>query len=121
MDHFQVTPNMSTYLFAFMVSDYQARGDINDLAVITRPQDYSNSELSYNASKRVRDAYGELFRQDYKDLGNEVLLHANSPRFPHNGMENWGLIIYRCVAISHLALDTTESFFNPSPYASLQP
>ncbi|XP_017873372.1 PREDICTED: membrane alanyl aminopeptidase [Drosophila arizonae] len=94
MDHFQVTPFMSTYLLAFMVAESQARGNLSDLAVVSRPQDYSNSEFSYNVAQRARDAYDKLFQHPYKELGNEALLHAASPRFPHNGMENWGLIIY---------------------------
>ncbi|TDG43475.1 hypothetical protein AWZ03_010120 [Drosophila navojoa] len=94
MDHFQVTPVMSTYLLAFMVAESQARGNLSDLAVVSRPQDYNNSEFSYNVAQRARDAYDKLFQHPYKELGNEALLHAASPRFPHNGMENWGLIIY---------------------------
>lgn len=95
MDHFQVTPVMSTYLLAFMVAESQARGNLSDLAVVSRPQDYSNSEFSYNVAQRARDAYDKLFQRPYTELGNKALLHASSPRFPHSGMENWGLIIYR--------------------------
>lgn len=78
-----------------MVSEYRARGNISEIAVITRPEDYNKTEFSYNVARSVLDAYGDLFQHSYKDLGNQVLLHATTPRFPHNGMENWGLIIYK--------------------------
>ncbi|XP_032291603.1 membrane alanyl aminopeptidase [Drosophila virilis] len=100
-DHFDVTPPMSTYLLAFMVSEYRARGNISEIAVITRPEDYNKTEFSYNVAKSVLDAYGDLFQHSYKDLGNQILLHATTPRFPHNGMENWGLIIYKDTVLEH--------------------
>ncbi|KAH8358869.1 hypothetical protein KR093_002955, partial [Drosophila rubida] len=94
VDHFDVTPIMSTYLLAFVISEYQARGSPSDLAIYSRPEYYSKTEDSYNIGQRVVAAYNEVFKMPYKQLGNEVLQFATSPRFPHNGMENWGLIIY---------------------------
>ncbi|XP_017073644.2 aminopeptidase N [Drosophila eugracilis] len=94
VDHFEETPVMSTYLLAFMVANYSARGNVSELAVLTRPEFYNNTEFSYHVGQQVVSAYDELFKLPYAELGNEVLQYASSPRFPHNGMENWGLIIY---------------------------
>ncbi|XP_037728260.1 aminopeptidase N-like, partial [Drosophila subpulchrella] len=94
VDHFEETPVMSTYLLAFMVASYSARGNVSDFAVLTRPEFYNHTEFSHQVGQRVIPAYGDLFRIPYAELGNEVLQYASSPRFPHNGMENWGLIIY---------------------------
>ncbi|XP_070852188.1 aminopeptidase N isoform X2 [Drosophila suzukii] len=94
VDHFEETPVMSTYLLAFMVASYSARGNVSDFAVLTRPEFYNHTEFSHQVGQRVIPAYGELFQIPYAELGNEVLQYASSPRFPHNGMENWGLIIY---------------------------
>ncbi|XP_017124104.1 aminopeptidase N [Drosophila elegans] len=94
VDHFEETPVMSTYLLAFMVANYSARGNVSEFAVLTRPEFYNNTEFSYTVGQQVLPAYDELFQLPYAELGNEVLQYASSPRFPHNGMENWGLIIY---------------------------
>ncbi|KAL7727957.1 hypothetical protein ACLKA6_019516 [Drosophila palustris] len=93
-DHFDVTPIMSTYLLAFVISEYQARGDVSSFAVVSRPEYYSKTEFSFKVGERALAAYDAEFEQPYKQLGNELLLFASSPRFPHNGMENWGLIIF---------------------------
>lgn len=97
MDYFEPTPPMSTYLLAFIVSEYQARGNLSEFAVVSRPEYYNNTKFSFDIGEKVLKAYDELFQQPYKTLGNELLLFASSPRFPHNGMENWGLIIFRLV------------------------
>ncbi|KAH8312687.1 hypothetical protein KR044_012175, partial [Drosophila immigrans] len=94
VDHFAVTPIMSTYLLAFVISEYQARGNPDTFAIYSRPEYYSKTEFSYNVGGRVLAAYNELFQLPYKQLGNEVLQFTSSPRFLHNGMENWGLVIY---------------------------
>ncbi|KAH8358870.1 hypothetical protein KR093_002954, partial [Drosophila rubida] len=94
MDHFDVTPIMSTYLVAFVIANYQARGNISDFAVLSWPEYYNYTEFSYNVGKRVLAAYNELFSISYKQLGNEVILFASAPLFDIEGMENWGLVIY---------------------------
>ncbi|XP_002012781.2 aminopeptidase N [Drosophila persimilis] len=94
VDHFEVTPAMSTYLLAFIIAEYTARGNVSEFAVLTRPEFYNKTEFSFQVGQRVVAAYDELFQQPYASLGNDVLQYATSPRFPHNGMENWGLIIY---------------------------
>jgi len=73
---------MSTYLLAFMVANYSARGNESELAVLTRPEFYDNTEFSYHVGEQVVSAYGELFQSPYAELGNDVLQYASSPRFP---------------------------------------
>lgn len=85
---------MSTYLLAFVVSEYQARGN-SSLSILTRPAYYNYTEFSYSVAERVLPAFGELFQQSYQQLGNELLQYATTPRFPHNSMENWGLVIFK--------------------------
>ncbi|KAH8293817.1 hypothetical protein KR054_004930, partial [Drosophila jambulina] len=94
VDHFKETPVMSTYLLAFMIAGYEARGNVSEFAVLTRPEFYNYTEFSYHVGQQVLPAYEQLFQSPYQQLGNDVLQYASSPRFPHNGMENWGLIIY---------------------------
>ncbi|KAH8341862.1 hypothetical protein KR059_002704 [Drosophila kikkawai] len=94
VDHFLETPVMSTYLLAFMIADYSARGNVSQFAVLARPEFYNYTEFSYHVGLQVVTEYEKLFQSPYQQLGNDVLQYASSPRFPHNGMENWGLIIY---------------------------
>ncbi|TDG38716.1 hypothetical protein AWZ03_014862, partial [Drosophila navojoa] len=93
-DLFEVTPIMSPYLLAFVVSEYQMRGN-STLSIHTRPAYNKYTEFSYSVAERVLPAYGELFQQPYQELGNDVLQYATTPRFPHNSMENWGLVIFK--------------------------
>ncbi|KAH8312686.1 hypothetical protein KR044_012172, partial [Drosophila immigrans] len=95
VDHFDVTPIMSTYLLAFVISEYRARGDPNELAIYTRPEFYNYTEFSYNVAQRVLPFYSLVFNQSYAELGNNLYQYATTPRFPHNSMENWGLVIFK--------------------------
>ena len=86
---------MSTYLVAFMVTtNFKIRGD-STYAVITHADVYDYTQFSYVAGEKIIDAYGSLFNRTYEELGNPLMQMAGSPKFPHNGMENWGLTIYR--------------------------
>ncbi|XP_062123712.1 aminopeptidase N-like [Drosophila sulfurigaster albostrigata] len=96
VDHFDITPIMSTYLLAFVISEYQARGNLSEFAILSAPENYNYTEFSYNVGERVIAAYNELFQMPYKQLGNEVLLFATKPwTLNNNNMENWGLIIFK--------------------------
>ncbi|XP_034112596.2 aminopeptidase N-like [Drosophila albomicans] len=95
VDHFDVTPIMSTYLLAFVISEYRARGDPNELAIYTRPEFYNYTEFSYNVTQRVLPFYSLVFEQSYEELGNKLFQYATTPQFPHNSMENWGLVIFK--------------------------
>ncbi|XP_017846843.1 aminopeptidase N-like [Drosophila busckii] len=95
MDHFEITPIMSTYLLAIVVSEYKARGDSQKLAIYTRPEWYNYTEFSYQVAQRVQPAYDAYFGTSYEQLGNPIYQYASTPRFPYNSMENWGLVIFK--------------------------
>ncbi|EDV92816.1 membrane alanyl aminopeptidase [Drosophila grimshawi] len=93
-DQFDVTPIMSSYLLAFIISEYKARGN-STLAIYTRPSYYDHTSFSYSVAERALPAFNELFQQPYQELGNEVFQYATTPIFRHNSMENWGLVIFK--------------------------
>lgn len=97
MDHFEATPRMSSYLLAFVISDFTARGNAT-LSIIARPEYYEKTEFSHNVAQRTIAAYDTHFQLPYKDLGNSIMQKVATPAFPHNGMENWGLVIYKYVS-----------------------
>lgn len=84
---------MSTYLVAMIVSEFIPRGK-DTLFIIARPEYYNKTEFSYNVSSEILSAYNQLFGVPYTDLGNPILQKASLSKFIHNGMENWGLMIY---------------------------
>lgn len=87
---------MSTYLVAFLVSDFEGRyNEDGSFAVISRPEYINKTEESFDIGQNVLHAYEDLFRIKYKDMGNELFQMASVPTFTHNGMENWGLILYK--------------------------
>nr|XP_014098415.1 aminopeptidase Ey [Bactrocera oleae] len=94
LDIFAATPPMSTYLFAFLLSEHEQYGS-DDLKVITRAEYQNYTLFAYEVAERAIKAYDEYTRQPYKQLGLPLMQLAGSPKFPHNGMENWGLIIYK--------------------------
>ncbi|KAH8358871.1 hypothetical protein KR093_002953, partial [Drosophila rubida] len=94
VDHFDVTPIMSTYLLAILISKFQARGNLSDFAVLAPPEYYNYTEFSYTVGETLVAAYGELFQMPYKELGNEVLRFASAHWTKGMAMENWGLIIF---------------------------
>ncbi|XP_054725813.1 aminopeptidase N [Anastrepha obliqua] len=93
LDRFAATPPMSTYLVAFIVSEFVKHGS-DDLKFITRTEYENKTEFAYQVAERSIKAYGEYTQQPYKELGLRIMQKAGSPKFPHNGMENWGLVIY---------------------------
>lgn len=95
-DVFDVTPVMSTYLVAFLVSDFEGRyNNDSTFVVISRPEYLEKTEKSFETGQHVLHAYEDLFGIKYKDMGNELFQMASVPTFTHNGMENWGLILYK--------------------------
>lgn len=93
LDRFAATPPMSTYLVAFIVSEFEEYGS-DELKIITRAEYQNKTHFAYEVAERAIDAYDVYTKQPYKELGLDVMQMAGSPKFPHNGMENWGLVIY---------------------------
>uniref|UniRef100_W8BYW8 Aminopeptidase n=2 Tax=Ceratitis capitata TaxID=7213 RepID=W8BYW8_CERCA len=93
LDRFAATPPMSTYLVAFIVSEFEEYGS-DELKIITRAEYQNKTHFAYEVAERAINAYDAYTQQPYKELGLDVMQMAGSPKFPHNGMENWGLVIY---------------------------
>ncbi|XP_037943910.1 membrane alanyl aminopeptidase-like [Teleopsis dalmanni] len=94
MDYFEETPLMSTYLVAFIVSDFVTTGN-TDFSIITRSAYKNYTGFSFEVGLKAVAAYDNFTQLPYKDLGNTILQNAGSPDLPYNAMENWGLVIYK--------------------------
>lgn len=94
---FDTTPKMSTYLVAFVVSDYESSNRTeNDIEfkVWTKPHAVKQTEYALNVSvylMKELDDYMEIpYRDEIKKM-DQVSLKD----FSAGAMENWGLVTYR--------------------------
>lgn len=95
-DQFDTTVKMSTYLVAFIISDFQSISKKSqhgvEISVYTVPEKISQAEYALNTAVTLLDFY-----DDYFDISYPLPKHdlAAIPDFQSGAMENWGLSTYR--------------------------
>uniref|UniRef100_A0A8C9V2P5 Aminopeptidase n=1 Tax=Scleropages formosus TaxID=113540 RepID=A0A8C9V2P5_SCLFO len=104
-DHFDTSVKMSTYLVAFLVSDFVSisKTSLHGISVYTEPEKISQAEFALDAAVKLLDFYEDYFDIPYP-LPKQDL--AAIPDFQVGAMENWGLTTYR---ESALLFDPTKS------------
>ncbi|XP_037920105.1 membrane alanyl aminopeptidase isoform X2 [Hermetia illucens] len=102
---FKETPIMSTYLLAFIVSDFRARGD-KDFIVTARPEAYNQTEYAYNVGPPLLKNLETFTNYPYSTHGLGKMHLAGIPDFSAGAMENWGLLTYRETSLLY---DTSAS------------
>lgn len=98
---------MSTYILAFLVSEFFARSD-GDFIVYARPEFYSQTLYAGTISPKLLKVLDDYMGIKYKtiDGGDYKMAMAAIPDFSAGAMENWGLLTYR---ESTLLYDENES------------
>uniref|UniRef100_A0A8C7JGX4 Aminopeptidase n=1 Tax=Oncorhynchus kisutch TaxID=8019 RepID=A0A8C7JGX4_ONCKI len=94
-DHFDTSVRMSTYLVAFIVSDFQSVSKTTSHGVkviYAVPDKINQTDFALNAAVRLLDFYDDYFDIPYP-LPKQDL--AAIPDFQSGAMENWGLTTYR--------------------------
>lgn len=106
-DHFQQSVKMSTYLVAFVVSDFAHLETTSRRGVKIRvwaPKDLiSYAKYAIKITPKILDYYEKFYRINFP-LPKQDLIAI--PDFAMGAMENWGLITYRSTA---LLFDETKS------------
>ncbi|KAG8598308.1 hypothetical protein GDO81_002557 [Engystomops pustulosus] len=109
-DHFDVTVKMSTYLVAFIVSDFRSISQVTNhgvkISVYTVPHKIDQAVYALEAAAKLLDFYEEYFRIPYP-LPKQDL--AAIPDFQSGAMENWGLTTYRESALLYDHKTSTAS------------
>uniref|UniRef100_A0A4W5KZW1 Aminopeptidase n=1 Tax=Hucho hucho TaxID=62062 RepID=A0A4W5KZW1_9TELE len=95
-DYFDTSVRMSTYLVAFIVSDFQSVSKTTShgvkISVYAVPDKINQTDFALNAAVRLLDFYDDYFDIPYP-LPKQDL--AAIPDFQSGAMENWGLTTYR--------------------------
>ncbi|KAM9858401.1 endoplasmic reticulum aminopeptidase 1b [Aulostomus maculatus] len=99
-DHFDTTVKMSTYLVAYIVSDFLSvskttRHGVN-ISVYSVPEKIDQTAFALDAAVKLLDFYDDYFDIPYP-LPKQDL--AAIPDFQSGAMENWGLTTYRETAL----------------------
>lgn len=103
-DTFATSVLMSTYLVAFVVSDFASLVDQkNNFTVWARPNAIDQAQYALEIGPRSLEILSDLFDEDYH---LEKMDMVAVPDFAAGAMENWGLITYR---ESRMLYDANES------------
>lgn len=97
-DTFNTTPKMSTYLVAFVVSEFKSvseKADRQDFDVWARPNAYTQGKYSYDIGKKTLHELEKFTNYSYKDQKMNKMDMVALPDFSAGAMENWGLLTFR--------------------------
>ncbi|KFM56599.1 Aminopeptidase N, partial [Stegodyphus mimosarum] len=94
-DYFETTVRMSTYLLAFIVSDFKSRST-PEFSVWSREAVLNTSTYALEVGPKILKFYESFFNVKYPLPKTDMVA---IPDFNAGAMENWGLITYRETAL----------------------
>ncbi|KAK3108903.1 hypothetical protein FSP39_018341 [Pinctada imbricata] len=109
VDNFKESPEMSTYLVAFVVSQFQSLTDQTSrglkYSAWAQPASVNQTLEALHVGVKVIDFYEKFFGIDFPLPKQDMIA---IPDYPLGAMENWGLITYRETAMLYDPLVSTE-------------
>ncbi|XP_052090870.1 uncharacterized protein LOC127727793 [Mytilus californianus] len=108
-DHYSPTPRMSTYLVAFVVSQFKSQHQTTtnglQYGVWAQPNSVLQTTEALNVGTKVITFYEDYFNISFP-LPKQDMIAV--PDYPLGAMENWGLITYRETAMLYDDKMSTE-------------
>ncbi|XP_045481382.1 endoplasmic reticulum aminopeptidase 2-like isoform X3 [Harmonia axyridis] len=109
-DDFQESVEMSTYLVAFIICDYDHISNTTrkgvSVSVYTPPPYISQASFALSTATHMMDFFEDFFGIPYPLPKQDF---AAIPDFATGAMENWGLITFRETAILYDSIETSTS------------
>ncbi len=109
-DEFEESVEMSTYLVAFVVCDFDIVSKVSqnnvNISVIAAKDKIGQADFALQSSTKLMDFYDEFFGVAYP-LEKQDLIAI--PEFGAGAMENWGLITYRETSLLYSPEETSTS------------
>jgi len=110
-DYYEMTPPMSSYLLAFVVSDFTClvnRTQTRQIEVLVcaRPNAIGQAEYASSIAASIQDFLETFYNVDYP-MPRQV--HVALPDFSAGAMENWGCILYRETALLYDPQNSTAT------------
>ncbi|XP_041970214.1 membrane alanyl aminopeptidase-like [Aricia agestis] len=113
-DIFYPTPRMSTYLVAFLVSEFDAVTNINnteEFGIYSRPEAINQTQYAFDFGVRVVKALSDYYGLDYYSTDSNIKLdHIALPDFKAGAMENWGLVKYREALLLYVPEESSPQY-----------
>lgn len=109
-DIFGSTPKMSTYLLAFIVSEFTVRENTQQtFGVVARPEASAQTQYALDIGQAILQKLDEWTDYPYASVPEMTKMHmAALPDFSAGAMENWGLLTYRETNLLYDADVTTD-------------
>lgn len=96
---FKTTPAMSTYLVAYVVSDYKKKSNKEEtFNVWTKPHAVESAKYAFEIGQSILTELEDFTGIKYYDKSGQGMPKMDQisiPDFPAGAMENWGLVTYR--------------------------
>ncbi|KAF3426305.1 LOW QUALITY PROTEIN: hypothetical protein E2986_13349 [Frieseomelitta varia] len=96
-DEFERSIPMSTYLVAFIISDFSHK-KVDDFKVWAKPNAVDQTTYALNVGRKGLDYLSKRFKQSYQLPKMDMVA---VPDFSAGAMENWGLVTYRESRLLH--------------------
>ncbi|XP_047984433.1 membrane alanyl aminopeptidase-like [Leguminivora glycinivorella] len=109
---FHPSPKMSSYLVAFMVSEFEGRlTNDSQFGIYVRPEAMNQTDYAFDFGLRVVNALSDYLGIDYYSTNTYLKLdHVGLPDFEAGAMENWGLVNYRESLLLYVPEESTPYF-----------